>query len=234
LEISKVALTGEDLKARALKQSLLVHLIDQSLALLHPVMPYETEALYQAFKPFLVKPVESLMIHPWPQPDPARQDAQARDKMHLVQDVVTAIRTLRSEAEIHPGTRIDADLNCEDRIHETITDSDVKDFISSLAKLNKLSSHHKVKDPRGCLIAVFNGGEVFIPADGIIDLQKQRARLQRDLAAAENMLKRGQSQLSNQNFVQRAPKEEVNRLTAQINQLRKKISLLERNLEGLS
>src|SRR5205823_602768 len=69
LEISKVDLTGQDAAARLRKQTILVHLIEQSLALLHPVMPYETEALFQAFKPYLSGPVESLMIHAWPTVD---------------------------------------------------------------------------------------------------------------------------------------------------------------------
>ncbi len=73
-------------------------------------MPYETEALYQAFKPYLSKPAESIMIHAWPTPDATRTDPGARDKMHLVQDVVTAIRTLRSESVIPPGVKIDCYL----------------------------------------------------------------------------------------------------------------------------
>src|SRR4029077_14381050 len=66
LEISKVALTGQETKARQIKQTLLVHLLQQSVALLHPIMPYETEALFQALRPYLSKPTDSLMISAWP------------------------------------------------------------------------------------------------------------------------------------------------------------------------
>src|SRR5256885_2261467 len=110
LEISKVALTGQDTKARQVKQAVLVYVLEKSLALLHPVMPYETEALYQAFKPHLSGAAESIMIHAWPEADGKLLDQSAADKMHLVHDVVTAIRTLRSESVIPPGTQIDCHL----------------------------------------------------------------------------------------------------------------------------
>jgi valyl-tRNA synthetase len=84
------------------------------------------------------------------------------------------------------------------------------------------------------LITVFNGGEIFVPAEGLIDLTKQRLRLQRDLAEAESSLGRGEAQLANPNFVARAPAEEVERFRKQIDELKKRIALLKRNLEGLS
>ena len=74
------------------------------------MMPFETETLYAAFKPFVEKPSESLMIAPWPEAQDKNRDATAAAKMHLVQDVVTAIRTLRSESVIPPALKINCDL----------------------------------------------------------------------------------------------------------------------------
>jgi valyl-tRNA synthetase len=234
LEISKVALSGQDRKARATKQALLVHLIDQSLALLHPVMPYETEALYQAFKPFLSKPPESIMIHAWPKTEKRLQDRAARDKMHLVQDVVTAIRTLRSESVIPPGAKIDCCLrNLDPKAREILGDPDVQAFIISLARLNLLDTSAG-KKPAEYLFTVFGGGEVFIAAHGLIDKEKEKARLLKNKGQLQQMFARGKAALDNQDFIQRAPKEEVESRRQTLLQTQKKLEWLERNLEGLS
>ena len=105
LEISKTVLTDPASPARAAKQSILFHVLQTALRLLHPIMPYETEELYQAVRPMLVESSESIMIAPWPQKDASLIDASSADKMHLVQNVVTAIRTLRSETGMPPGTQ---------------------------------------------------------------------------------------------------------------------------------
>jgi valyl-tRNA synthetase len=130
---------------------------------------------------------------------------------------------------------IKAFIDCEDRIYETVSDPTVMNFIMFLGRLEMPEFQSKqTQDRRKCLITVFNGGEIFVPAEGLIDLTKQRLRLQRDLAEAESSLGRGEAQLANPNFVARAPAEEVERFRKQIDELKKRIALLKRNLEGLS
>src|SRR5205807_5875433 len=186
-----VALTGQDAKARSIKQTLLVHLLDQSLALLHPVMPYETEALYQALKPHLSGAAESIMIHPWPAADTLCLDETASAKMRLVQDVVTAIRTLRSESVIPPGTKMDCFLrNLDPKTKEILNDPDVQAFIVSLARLGQLDLASSRK-PREYLFTVFGGGEIYVAAQGLVDKEKEKARLIKNKNQLEQMLARG-------------------------------------------
>jgi valyl-tRNA synthetase len=233
LEISKVALMGQEPKARAAKQSLLVHLLHQSLALLHPFMPYETEELFHAFKPYLSNPADSLMITAWPQTQKEQTDADAADKMQLVQDVVVAIRTLRSESVIPPGTQIDSQLmNVDEKTQRILNDSNVHAFIVRLANLNELASPGK--KPGEYLFTVFNGGEIYVPSKGLVDKEKERARLNKNLGQLQQMLDRGQIRLDNKDFLEKAPKEEVDNLRQTLQQTRKKIESLNKNLEGLS
>jgi valyl-tRNA synthetase len=234
LEISKVALTGSDVNARSIKQTLLVHLLDQSLALLHPVMPYETEALYQALKPFLASTVDSIMIHSWPQTDKARLDPAAKDKMTLVQDVVIAIRTLRSEAVIPPGTWISCSLRNLDTHALTILKyPDVLAFICSLARVTNLDLNTGAV-PKPYLFTVFGGGEIYIVASGLVDNAKEEARLLKNKGQLEQMLSRGKIALENPDFLKRAPQEEVENRKQTLVQIQKKLQSLQRNLEGLS
>jgi valyl-tRNA synthetase len=235
LEISKVALTGNDAKAKRTKQTLLVHLLSQSLCLLHPFMPYETEELYQALRPFLLESADSIMIAPWPQPQNTLLNDPAANKMHLVQNVVIAIRTLRSESVIPPGMELDCQLrNLDPQASEIVEDRDVHQFICSLARLKSLTHRESDPKPAEYLFTVFNGGEIYVPSQGVVDKEKEKTRLRKNLTQLEQMLQRGQAALDNKDFLERAPQEEVQNRRETLQQTRKKIEWLNKNLEGLS
>jgi valyl-tRNA synthetase len=234
LEISKVALTGSDVAARQSKQALLIHLMTQSLTLLHPFMPYETEELFQAFKSYRSDSATHLMVSPWPKPNTSMTHEASANKMQLVQNVVIAIRTLRSESIIPPGLKIDAQLqNLDAKSQEILADIDVQAFIVRLANLNQLIIGNPSK-PKEYLFSVFDGGEIFVPSQGVVDKEKEKARLQKNLTQLEQMLQRGQSALDNKDFLERAPKDEVENRRQTLLQTRQKIEWLHRNLEGLS
>jgi valyl-tRNA synthetase len=224
LEISKVAP----------KHALLIQVMEQSLALLHPMMPYETETLYQAFKPFIRQPAESLMIHPWPQVNASQKDPTAHRKMQLVQNVVTSIRTLRSESVIPPGVKINCHLrNLDSEAAQILKDADVQAFILSLARIEQLDLGTG-KKPEPYLFTVFNGGEIYVGAEGLVDKEKEKARLIKNKSQLEQMLARGKASLENKDFIERAPKEEVESRRQTLIQTQKKIEWLNKNLEGLS
>jgi valyl-tRNA synthetase len=198
------------------------------------VMPFETEALFQALRPLLGKSAESLMIQPWPTAESQWLDPLAAEKMRLVQDVVVAARTLRSESMIPPGTKIDVHLrNLEPKAKEILEDSDVKAFIISLARLGSLETSGTGR-PSEFLFTVFGGGEIYVPAAGLIEKEKEKARLTKNLAQLEQMLARGKVMLENKDFVERAPKEEVESKRTTLLETERKIASLKRNLEGLS
>jgi valyl-tRNA synthetase len=233
LEISKVDLMGTDAKAKRIKQAVLVYLLEQSLKLLHPFMPYETEELYEAFKPSLLNASESIMMAPWPKPEPGLMDEDAAMKMRLVQNIVTSIRTLRSESIIPPVTKVDCQLsNTDSKASHLLQDSQVKAFIMKLANLNQLVITND--KPQEYLFTVFDGGEIFVPSQGVVDKEKEKARLMKNLTQLEQLLQRGQAALDNKDFLERAPKEEVENRRETISQTKKKIEWLNRNLEGLS
>jgi valyl-tRNA synthetase len=233
LEISKTILTDPASPSRAVKQSVLVHVLHTALRLLHPIMPYETEELYQALRPYITESAESIMIAPWPKKDNALIDPASADKMHLVQNVVTAIRTLRSETGIPPGTKLSVSLNCSDpKFLQLFKDTEVFQALLFLARLeNLLITPDK---PKEYLFAVFDGGEIYIPSQGLIDKEKEKARLQKSQAQLEPMAARARTMLANKDFMTHAPKEEVERIQENLAQTEKKIQWLGRNLEGLS
>ena len=109
----------------------------------------------------------------------------------------------------------------------------VQAFITSLARLNLLDTSQGPK-PEQYLFTVFNGGEVFIAAEGLVNKEKEKARLLKNKGQLEQLLARGKATLDNKDFIERAPKEEVENRRQILSQTEKKLDWLARNLEGLS
>ena len=114
-----------------------------------------------------------------------------------------------------------------------LEDPDVKAFIVSLARIGRLETSASRK-PDQYLFTVFSGGEIYIAAQGLVDREKEKARLLKNKAQLEQMLARGKMSLENKDFLARAPREDVDSRRQTLQETQKKIEWLNRNLEGLS
>jgi valyl-tRNA synthetase len=237
VEISKVALTGEDAECRRRTQAVLVHVLGQALVLLHPVMPYETEAIFQALRPFLPQSAESLMVQSWPKPDSRLRNDAAAAQMRLVQNAVTAIRTIRSEMSIPPGAPIECRIKPSDsEVAKVLTVESVISAIVFLARLQgkDLFLADRDKPVRPYFFNTFAGGEVYVPVGKDLNVAKEAARLTKKLTQLKAAEHRGQVVLQNPDFLARAPQEEIESRKTTLAEIRKQIEWIERNLEGLS
>jgi valyl-tRNA synthetase len=235
VEVSKVQLMGPDGRAKEIKQSMLVHVLETCLRLLHPFMPFETEQLYQSLKSVLSVPQESVMICPWPQADPAWKDASAAQLMRRVQDLTTAIRTVRSEMTIPPGKPVRCGVNSEEAAWKgLLSDPAVLTVIESLAAIEPGQLRMAGSRPENSAVAIFDGGEAYIPIGDLVDRTKEKARLEKNRQQLMEMIARGKVALENKNFIERAPKEEVENRRETLRVLEQKIRWIDRNLEGLS
>ncbi len=231
LEISKTVLMDPQSPSRAAKQTVLVEVLQTALRLLHPIMPYETEHLYQALRPFMQESTESVMIAPWPLVDPQFSDPVSAQKMLLVQNVVEAIRRLRSESQISPAVKVDCYIQCTDpRFAGLFGDLEVRASILFLSKIETLAS----TAPQEYLFTVFDGGEIYISAQGLVDKEKERARLKKNYAQLEQTTARAEQILKDENFLSHAPKEEIDRIRETLRQGRQKMEWIQKNLQGLS
>jgi len=141
-------------------------------------------------------------------------------------------RALRKSS---PATKIIAQVRqVAPEWQSVLKDPDVQAFIIFLARLDTLDIQADSADrPKEYLFTVFDGGEIFVPAAGLVDKAKERSRLEKNVAQIDQMLARGEAQLANPDFVRRAPAEEVDRLRTQIAQMKLKLARLRKNLEGL-
>ncbi len=182
--------------------AVLVYVLDKLLKLLHPIMPFVTEEIYQK----LPGHGESIMVEEYPTRDEKFLDETAEAEMKLVMEVLTSARTIRSELKIPPDNKLVAKLKCEtEEIAGKV--SAHADSIRFLAKLSSLDISVEMERPPTSATAVMDDLEVYIPLGGIIDIDEEKARLEKEIAKAEKDIKFFEKKFSNENFVKNAPKE---------------------------
>ncbi len=242
IELSKATVTAEtESPQRSIARARLISVLEQSLRLLHPFMPYLTEELWQKL------PVEharllhhayagaepTIMLAAFPQGDESLVDESAEAEMQAVIDLVSRVRNIRSEMNIKPGERIQLMIAANPGLQTVFAAS--ADQISRLTRASNVSIDGNAEMPKASARAVLSGGaEVAIPLEGLIDFAQERERL---LKEKEKLQKEGaklDAQLGNQDFVERAPAEKVDELRARLADIAQRTTALDQMLEALS
>jgi valyl-tRNA synthetase len=209
-----------------------LHIFDIALRLLHPLMPFVTEELWQRI--LRRAPGETIMRAEIPKANESLIDTSVERQMAFIQDVVEAVRTIRGEMSIPPSREITlmiaaghAHSEAELRQYETV--------IRRLAKIGKISFVDPGSRPKIAATAVVEGEELFIPLEGLIDLDLERARLQKEIERLDGMLGGIRTKLNNPRFVEKAPKDIVARerekeasVEAHLNKLTRNLALIEK------
>ncbi len=213
---------------RAQTQAMLVYLFDQILRLLHPYMPHLTEEIWQAIGATSEQP--ALIRAPFPQADASLLDPAAEAEMAEVFEVIRAIRNLRAEVKITPGAEIPSvwlnpitpEAGTRLLLHQPM--------IEHLAWCREV--HWGTPNTR-TLMNPTSSAEVYLPIEGIIDIERERERLQREMAKAEEELRRVQARLRNPQFLERARPEVVQETRQQEQELMERYTRLKTRLEQL-
>ncbi len=210
--------------------ALAVELFEQMVLLLHPFMPFITEALWARLRPRAEG--EACIVAPWPTNNPAETDAQAADTFGLMQEMITGIRNVRSQYNVAPGRPIKALVNlpAEDladafRAHAP--------YFEKLAKVTDLTVGSGQPKPKASASVVVRKSEVFLPLAGMVDLDQERARLGKEIRQKEQFLEGVQRKLRNQQFVARAPADVVERERQKEHDAKAELVRLRANLEDL-
>ena len=209
IEISKVRLYGDDPTAAATARRVLVTVLEQALRLLHPFMPFVTETIWQSLKRAWgdERWGDSIMIAPWPAA--GATDAEAERQMASIMDVVRAIRNARAEYDVEPARRIPALIAAGDL---TAAFQAERASLVSLARLDDARltiAPELAEKPAKALALVTGGVEVYLPLAGLVDLEREQARLSKELEAVEADIARAAGLLANERFVAKAPAEVV-------------------------
>ena len=191
--------------AAAAAQAVLAYCFDTVLRLLHPVVPFITEELWQKLPGR--KPDELLILAAWPPTELELADAQADQEFPLVQEAISSIRMLRAEYRVPPKARLRASLRPRtERARQAL--SGERETILRLAQLADLAFDGK-RATVGAHAVLVDGSEVFVALEGEIDVQRECSRLAGELARLDRQLSGLEAKLANQDFIARAPSEVV-------------------------
>jgi len=205
----------------------LIHVLENSLKLLHPFMPFVTEAIWQN-----IKERDSIMAAAWPRADRHYIDKDAEARMEIVKDIIVNIRNIRSDMSIPYSRKITASLVALKGKGEAVL-VDAAGYIKNLAQLEELKVDKNFKRPKSCLSAVTEHFNIFIPLEGVIDIEAEKARLAKKEAALEQQLVFTEKKLKDDNFVKNAPEEVVSQEKEKHARLKEQIERLEKTIKGL-
>ncbi len=233
IEASKGALNSSDAPAQARTRAILVHTLDQALRLLHPTMPFVTEEVWQQLKQAAgsLQQGDALIIAAWPTADKKYFDARAERDFAMVMDIVRVIRNARAEFNVEPGKRIPAIISAG-AAHKSLDAQ--RDTIALLARLESGEFHiekHAAK-PAQALALVIGKTEIYLPLAGMIDVEKEKARLANEIAKANGDIARAETLLAGE-FSKRAPKDVVQKTRDALAANRERAAKLEAQLAGL-
>lgn len=211
VEIAKVQLQGDE-QAQQATAGILRAILDQSMRLLHPFMPFVTEEvwqhLYRTSEPRQERwPASALIIAPWPQYNERFVDNEAEQQFGLLQEVITRIRDARNQANVEPIRRIPAIMAVGDNL--TMFEQQAP-LIEFLARTERPQFHRMLEQkPEQAMSLLADGVEIYLPLAGLLDISKELERLDKELVQAQQEITRLQSKLNNENFVSRAKPEVV-------------------------
>lgn len=207
LELVKPRLYGEpaaDPLDKRVAQGTLCSVLDTALRLLHPFMPFITEEIWQK----LPGAGESLMIASWPELADDLIDEEAEREVEALKGAVTAIRTVRSELKLAPSAKIWAMATAADE-KSLLAFQTGKPLIMRLGGLDVLEIAPGLERPPQSAIVVVEDVEIFVPLAGLVDIAMEVERLRKDLAALDKEAEKLDLKLANDNFIERAPVEVV-------------------------
>ena len=182
--------------------AVLVNTLDISLRMLHPIMPFITEEIWQQLHS------SSIMTAPYPSAEDALMDQVVESQMDSVMDIIKNVRSLRSELNIPPSKEVDVYLKIDSDLMRGLVEGQMV-YIKRLTSAGNVITGADIKRPELSAILVFAGGEIYLPLAGIIDIDKEKGLLEKRLKNIGDEISRIEKKLSNNSFVEKAPQDVV-------------------------
>ena len=210
----------------------LIRVLEAVLRLIHPLMPFVTEEIWQRIAPLAGRTGPSIMLEPYPAPRPELDDTQAVEHMTWLKDLILAIRRIRGELDLPPGRRIPVVLvGPSDSERERLEGGGV--YLRALARVTTIDVLEPGSPPPKAATELLGGLEILVPLEGIIDKDAEMERLGRQLSRLGKSLGRSRAKLANPSFRERAPGAVVEKERRQAAEMESSIAKLETQLEML-
>lgn len=229
IELAKLPLYGEDEEAKRVTRSVLAYVLDQSLRLLHPFMPFVTEEIWQ----HLPTAGRSITVAEWPKPSAEWEASEAVRDMQVLIEIIRSVRNIRAEMEVPVKQQVELLIRADAEVLSTIRQNEAA--IRRLCGAERVTVGEDVTRPDKAMTAVVTGAEVFVPLAGLIDIDQTIARLEAELKKLDAEVARVEKKLANQGFVTKAPKhvvEEERRKGEEYREKREKVLARLNELKG--
>ncbi|HEY8558797.1 MAG TPA: valine--tRNA ligase [Pyrinomonadaceae bacterium] len=240
IELVKDEITSETVNtSRDAARSRILTILEQALRLLHPFMPYLTEELWQKLpgtsrelhNAAYASAEATIMLADYPAGDASLIDERAESEMQAVIDVISKVRNIRAEMQIKPSDKPTVHIAATADAQKIFAQNEAQ--ILKLARAGGLVLAETLDVPKASAKAVTAAAEIALPLEGLIDFEKETARLENQLGKLEKEHEQLQKQLSNANFVERAPTEKVQGIRDRVAEIDAQASALRQNLEAL-
>lgn len=200
IEMSKETLAGDDEAAKLTTRSILVYVLDNTLRLLHPIMPFVTEEIWQS----VPHVGESLVVATYPTVHPEQMDEQAAEEMEFLMDFIRSVRTVRNEMNTPLSKPINIIAKVSDEAHYAVLKEN-ESYIARFSNPEEFVYGEDVEAPSDAVTSVITGAEIYLPLAGLINIEDEITRLEKEAEKLQQEVDRVEKKLSNEKFVAKAP-----------------------------
>ncbi len=229
LEMVKSDITALSLQPSAVSsRAILIHVLENSLKLLHPFMPFVTEAIWQN-----IKERESIMAAAWPEADKHYMDKKIESDIEIAKDIIVNIRNIRADMNIPHSKKIKVILVPLKRGAGSVL-SDGMGCVKNLAQLDELVVEDVgFKKPKSSLSAITENFNIFIPLEGVIDVEAEKTRLAKKQDLLKQQLVFAERKLKDKNFMDHAPENVVMAEQEKAAKIKEQIDRMENTIKDL-
>jgi len=200
IEFAKLSFYGEDADAKRKTQSVLAYVLDRTLRLIHPFMPYISEEIWQ----HLPHSGDTITLAEWPKYDPALEAPDAVQEMNLLIDIIRSVRNIRAEVNVPMSKKIELIVKPgSSELLDILSRNE--HYVRRFCNTSDYEASLKVEATDKAMTAIVTGAELYLPLAGLIDISQEIARLEKEIDHLNKEVERVEKKLSNQGFVSKAP-----------------------------
>ncbi|WP_420874354.1 valine--tRNA ligase [Paenibacillus dendritiformis] len=204
IEFAKLSLYNGDAAAKKTTQSVLAYVLDRTLRMIHPFMPFISEEIWQ----HLPHQGDTITLAAWPEYDAAFEAPDAVSEMSLLMDMIRAVRNIRAEVNVPMSKKIELLVKPANAEYDRNINNNIE-YVERFCGTSKLSVDLNASAPGKAMTAVVTGAELYLPLAGLIDIEQEIARLEKEVEHLNKEVERVEKKLSNEGFMAKAPEKVV-------------------------
>jgi len=209
-----------------------IFMLKNILKLMHPYTPFITEEIYQIIKN---TNEDDLIVAQWPEVNDALNNDDIIKEFATLQEIITSVRTIRSELNVAPSKKLQLMVkgNDDQTVVKILNNVELAQNIKSLAGIEEITIDVELAKPKASSSMVIDNAELFVPLEGLIDLDAEKTRLEKEINSLKGRLQAVQGKLGNHNFVKRAPKDVVENERSKETRYKTELKKLEDNFKAM-